>query len=75
VPGVSYISKTTKVPGDNLFTDTSTIGFKYQGKTYRMSSVKVSTDYFKTLNIALTKGRYFMDDLPDQNTRTVVINE
>lgn len=75
VPGVSFVSKTTKVPGDNLFVDTSTVGFKCGGKTYRMSSVKISADYFKTLDIGLKQGRYFTDDVADQNTRTVVINE
>jgi putative ABC transport system permease protein len=75
IRGVSYVSKTTKVPGDNMFADTTTYGFKCEGKTYRMSSVKISTDYFKTMNIGLKQGRYFNDEVADQNTRTVVINE
>jgi len=75
VPGVSYVSKSTKVPGDNLFADTSTISYKYAGKDYRMCSVKVSKDYFKTLKIALTKGRMFTDEVADQNTRTAIINQ
>ncbi|EHQ31118.1 ABC transporter permease [Mucilaginibacter paludis] len=75
IPGVKYVAKTTKVPGDNLFVDTSTIGFKYNGKGYRLSSVKVSKDYFNTLQIALIKGRYFTDGVADQNTRSAIINE
>ena len=75
VPGVSYVAKTTKVPGDNLFADTSTYNFKYAGKEYRMASVKISKDYFKTLKVALMQGRLFTDDLSDQNTRTAIINE
>jgi putative ABC transport system permease protein len=74
ISGVAYVSKTTTVPGD-AFSDTSTISFKYSGEEYRMNSVKVSTDYFKTLNIDLVKGRLFDDSYRDQNTRTAIINE
>ncbi|HEX3383946.1 MAG TPA: ABC transporter permease, partial [Mucilaginibacter sp.] len=75
VPGVVSVAKTTKVPGDNLFVDTTTFPFKNNGKTYRMSSVKVSTDYFNTLGASLKKGRYFTGDVQDQQTRSAVINE
>jgi len=75
VPGVVSVAKTTKVPGDNLFADTSTFPFENNGKTYRMSSVKVSTDYFKTLRVPLKKGRLFTNDVQDQQTRTAIINE
>lgn len=75
IPGVSAVAKTTKVPGDNMFVDTSTIAFKSDGKEFRMSSVKISKDYFKALQIGLLKGRYFTDASADQNTRTAVINE
>jgi putative ABC transport system permease protein len=77
IPGVSFVSKTTSVPGDNRNThiDTSTSNFKFNGKEYRMASVKVSTDYFKTIKVNLVKGRLFNDSYSDQNTRTAVINE
>lgn len=75
IPGVSYVSKTNKVPGDNVIADTTTYAFKCEGKIYRMSSQKISTDYFKTMSIGLKQGRYFTDEAADQNTRTVVINE
>lgn len=75
VPGVEYVSKSTKVAGDNLFIDTSTITYKYAGQSYRMASVKVSKDYFKTMRVPLLKGRNFTDALSDQNTRTAIINE
>lgn len=75
VPGVSYVSKTTKVPGDKGLIDTTTVNFKYNGNEYRMGSVKVSTDYFKTLKVDLIKGRFFDDNYADQNTRTAIINE
>lgn len=74
IPGVQYVSKTTTVPGDNV-SDTSTIPYKYNGKEYRMASVKVSADYFKTLNIGLIQGRLFNSSYADQHTRTAVINE
>jgi putative ABC transport system permease protein len=74
IPGVQQVSKTTTVPGDAL-SDTSTIPYKYSGKEYRMASVKVSTDYFNTLHIALLQGRYFNNGYADQNTRSAVINE
>ena len=74
IPGVQYVSKTTDVPGD-AFLDTSTVSYKHNGKEYRMKSVKVSTDYFATLNIAVMKGRSFNNGYADQNTRTAVINE
>lgn len=75
LPGVSAVSKTTKVPGDHLFIDTNTISFKYAGKPFRMASVKVSKDYFRTLHIALLKGRGFTNETGDQHTRTAIINE
>jgi putative ABC transport system permease protein len=74
IPGVQYVSKTTTVPGDKV-TDTSTIPYKYAGKEYRMSSVKVSADYFKTLNIGLLLGRLFNNSYADEHTRSAVINE
>jgi putative ABC transport system permease protein len=74
IPGVSYVAKTTEVPGDRV-ADTTTYGFKYAGKEYRMASVKVSTDYFKTLQIELLQGRLFTSEYADQHTRTAVINE
>ena len=74
IPGVEYVSKTTLVPGDRSL-DTSTWKFKYNGTAYRMNSVKVSTDYFKTLHVALVQGRLFNDSYADQHTRTAIINE
>ncbi len=74
IPGVQYVSKTTTVPGD-ASVDTLTIAYKYNGKEYRMSSVKVSDDYFKTLQIALLQGRLFDGRIADEKTRTAVINE
>ncbi len=75
LPGVSYVSKTTKVPGDLLFVDTSTIGFKYAGKEYRLASIKISKDYFKTLSVPMVAGRMFNDEVGDQKTRSCIINE
>ena len=75
VPGVISVAKTTNVPGDNIVGDTSTVPFSNNGKAYRLSSVKVSTDYFKTLQIPLIKGRLFTNDVSDQQTRTAVINQ
>ena len=75
IPGIVSVAKTTKVPGDNMFVDTGTFPFKNNGKTYHMTSVKVSADYFKTLGASLKRGRYFTADVQDQQTRTAVINE
>jgi len=74
IPGVQYVSKTTAVPGD-ASSDTSTIAYKYRDKEYRMGSVKISADYFKTLQIKLLSGRSFNYGFADQNTRSAVINE
>ena len=74
VPGVEFVSKTTTVPGDQ-YSDTTTRPFSYAGKTYRMTSVKISADYFSTLNIALLKGRMMDDRYADANTRSAIINE
>ena len=74
LPGIQFVSKTTTVPGDRV-ADTSTVAIKYDGKQYRMSSVKVSSDYFKTLRINLLKGRQFDGRYADQNTRTVILNQ
>ena len=40
-----------------------------------MKSVKVSTDFFRTLDIDLVQGRLFNESYTDQNTRSAVINE
>ena len=74
IPGVQYVCKTTKVPGDARL-DTSTVSYKFNGNEYRMASVKVSADYFKTLNIERVQGRLFDNGYADQHTRTAVINE
>jgi len=74
VSGVTHVAKTINVPGDKNL-DTATINYKYAGKEYRMASVKISTDYFKTLQVGLVHGRLFTDDYSDQNTRTAIINE
>ncbi|HMF70952.1 MAG TPA: ABC transporter permease [Flavitalea sp.] len=74
IPGVQYISKTTTIPGDPV-SDTATISYKHNGQEYRMASVKVSTDYFRTLDIAPVQGSLFDHSYADQNTRTAIINE
>ncbi len=74
IPGVTHVAKTTTVPGDKGL-DTSTFSFKSTGKEYRMASIKISTDYFKTLQVALVQGRLFTNDYSDQNTRTAIVNE
>lgn len=74
VPGVVEVAKSTEVPGDT-YTDTSTYAFRYAGESYRMSSVKVSTEFFKTLGIKLQQGRLFDTRVSDQQTRSAVINQ
>lgn len=73
IQGVKSVSKTTTVPGD-LIPDTSTIAFNHAGNSYRMGSVKISADYFNTLNVALLKGRFFNNSYADQHTRNAIIN-
>jgi putative ABC transport system permease protein len=76
ISGVSSVAKSTKTPwGNEALLDTSTIGFKVEGKEHRMASIKLSTDYFKTLQIPIVKGRFFNEEINDQNTRTAIINE
>jgi putative ABC transport system permease protein len=74
VPGVMQVAKTTEVPGDKQ-SDTSTYSFKYEGAAQRMASVKVSSEYFTTLDIKLIKGRLFDERQADQFTRSAVLNE
>jgi len=74
IPGVQSVAKTTAVPGD-AYVDTSTVEFKYRGEAFRMTSVKVSTDYFETLGIDLLEGRLFNDSHADQHTRSAIVNE
>jgi putative ABC transport system permease protein len=74
IPGVQYVSKTTNVPGD-VFVDTTTVTFNHAGNGYRMASVKVSTDYFKTLDIDLVQGRLFDQSYTDQHTKNAIVNE
>ncbi|WP_037320687.1 ABC transporter permease [Salegentibacter sp. Hel_I_6] len=74
ISGVSKVAKTTTVPGDKM-ADSSTTYFNYKGEQIRMGSVKVSTDYFETLQVPLVSGRYFNESYADQNTRSAIINE
>jgi putative ABC transport system permease protein len=74
VPGVESVSKTTSVPGDQFF-DTTSSAYKLNGKEYRLNTQRVSTDYFKTLDIDLVAGRLFTETYNDQNTRSAIINE
>ncbi|MBZ9629722.1 ABC transporter permease [Salegentibacter sp. LM13S] len=74
IPGVRSVAKTTTVPGDKI-ADSSTVNFNYKGDQIRMGSVKVSTDYFETLQVPLVEGRFFNESYADQNTRNAIINE
>lgn len=74
IPGVQYVSKSTAVPGD-AYIDTSAGTYKIEGQEVRLTTVKVSRDYFKTLNVPILQGRDFEDSYSDQHTRSVVLNE
>ncbi len=74
IPGVQYVSKTTTVPGDE-YIDTSASLYRIEGKDIRMTTVKVSKDYFKTLDASILQGRDFNESFADNNTRSVVLNE
>jgi len=74
ISGVHAVAKTIKVPGDQ-FSDTSTMNFKHNGKIHRLGSIKISKDYFETLDIKLIDGRLFSDNYNDQHTRSAIINE
>lgn len=74
IPGVEYVSKSTAVPG-SAEVDTSSWMLKYGGKIHPMTSVRVSTDYFKTLNIRLREGRLFDEAHPEDKESTVILNE
>lgn len=74
IPGVAYVSKTTTVPGD-AYIDTTANTYKVEGREVRLATVKVSRDYFKTLNAPILQGRDFEDNYNDQHTRSVVLNE
>ncbi|MGB6151129.1 MAG: ABC transporter permease, partial [Pricia sp.] len=74
ISGVEYIAKTTQVPGDK-FVDSTTTGFTMEGKKHRFASVKISTDYFKTLQVRLLEGREFTEAISDQKTQNAIINE
>jgi putative ABC transport system permease protein len=73
-PGVQYVSKSTTIPGSAVI-DTSTRKFRYHGKEFGFASVKVSTDYFRALDIKLMEGRLFGEDHPEDNDNTAIINE
>ncbi len=76
VAGVQLVAKSTSVPGDSkMLADTSTFDFKFNGESFRLASVKISTDYFKTIKTALKNGRLFDESFADQNTRSAIINE
>lgn len=74
IPGVQSVAKTTAVPGD-AYVDTATWEFKHHGEIHRLTSVKISADYFQTLDIDLLDGRLLNDSHTDQHTRSALINE
>jgi putative ABC transport system permease protein len=74
IAGVENVAKTTQVPGDK-FVDSTTTGFTVDGTKHRFASVKVSTDYFKVLQVRLLEGRDFTEALSDQKTQSAIINE
>ncbi len=74
IPGVHYVSKTTTVPGDE-YIDTSASTYQIEGKDIRLTTVKVSKDYFKTLSASILQGRDFNESFADNNTRSVILNE
>jgi putative ABC transport system permease protein len=71
---VQYVSKSTAVPASQ-YVDTSTLKFSFGGHPYPLCSVRVSADYFKTLDISLVQGRLFSDQHPEDNNNTAIINE
>lgn len=73
IAGIEYVAKTTQVPGDK-FVDSTTIGFSVNGEKRRFTSVKVSTDYFKTLQVQVLEGRDFTDRISDQKTKNAIVN-
>lgn len=74
IPGVELVSKTTLVPGD-AEVDTILNDYTFNGQTIKMTTVKVSADYFKTVGTPVLKGRDFNDSYADQNTRSIILNE
>ncbi len=74
IPGVELVSKTTLVPGD-AEVDTILNDYTFNGQTIKMTTVKVSADYFKTIGTPVLKGRDFNDSYADQNTRSIILNE
>lgn len=73
ISGVESVSKTTTVPGDK-YIDTSSAGLKWRDKILRFNEIKVSEDYFKTIDAELLTGRWFDDRFADQHTRSAIIN-
>ncbi|RFS19679.1 ABC transporter permease [Chitinophaga silvatica] len=73
VPGVTNVSKTTAVPGGYI--DTTYTSFTHNGRVVSLTSVRVSTDIFKTLSIPVKDGRWFDDEHPEDLDNTAIINE
>jgi len=74
IPGVDAVSKTTNVPGDK-FADSSTVNFNFKSEEYKMNSVKISSEYFETLQTSIIQGRDFQNTGADIHTKTAIINE
>ncbi|WP_455168491.1 FtsX-like permease family protein, partial [Aegicerativicinus sediminis] len=74
IAGISSVSKTTTVPGDK-YIDTTSNRLLWDAKTLRFNEVKISTDYFKTLDAKLISGRWLDNRYNDQHTRSTIINE
>lgn len=56
-------------------TGTMGVGFRLDGKQYRISVFRVETNYLDFLGLELVAGRNFNPNVPTDSTRAVVVNE
>ena len=77
LPGVKSAALTTLLPvsGNGNTNWIRFVGKPYNGEHNEVNQREVSSDYFKTLQAKLVKGRFFTDDEDASKPQVVVINK
>jgi macrolide transport system ATP-binding/permease protein len=77
LPGVQSAAFTTVLPvsGNGNTNWIRFVGKPYNGEHNEVNQREVSSEYFKTLNAKLIKGRFFTDDEDASKPQVVIINK
>jgi len=72
IPGIKSATVATNMPDGN---ESGSNGYSHNGVDASLDFVDVDFDYFETLNIRLSKGRFFSSKFKTDTANAAVINE